>query len=114
VVLQDGSVGERVHKILGHRHKERGDEYLIEWLGAGPPTWEPVAHLFQVQWLIEAYIEKQHSQQARENHYRSLQGDAEILSCERSCHEVGRRTEGRGRKVRETHYLGISSRRGSQ
>ena len=59
VMLQDGEEGEIVDKVMGHRIKKSGDEYLIKWTGQRKPTWEPRENLDQIGWMIDAFIRGQ-------------------------------------------------------
>jgi hypothetical protein len=98
VLLMDGTVGEQVKSIRAHRHRDKGDEYQVEWVGSGPPTWEPVAHLFQVQWLVDAFIKKQQQKQLRWAFYRAQQEGDGISSEVRSCRESGRTPDNNGKE----------------
>ena len=62
VILKDGTTGQLVEKIVGHRMTKKGDEYLIKWTGERKTTWEPRLHLDQCQGLIEEFIKNQITQ----------------------------------------------------
>ena len=59
VTLQDGSEGEIVDKVVGHRIRENGDEYLVKWTGQMKSTWEPRGNLDQIGWMIDQFIRTQ-------------------------------------------------------
>ena len=55
VILQDGTIGQIVHKIINHRKRKNKLEYQIQWEGKDDPTWEPEENLKQVEGLIKDY-----------------------------------------------------------
>ena len=56
-LLKDGTVGQLIESIIGHRLKNKQIEYKVKWLGESEyqATWEPVSNLTQAQGLINIY-----------------------------------------------------------
>ncbi|POM63510.1 Hypothetical protein PHPALM_21081 [Phytophthora palmivora] len=57
VVLADGSEGQLVEAVIGHRKYKGKPQYKIWWLGESKKdaTWEPVDNLKQIPGLIDLY-----------------------------------------------------------
>ncbi|POM61728.1 polyprotein [Phytophthora palmivora] len=55
VLLTDGTEGQLVHKVIGHRRVKKRLQYKIWWLGETreDATWEPVENLNQIPGLID-------------------------------------------------------------
>ena len=53
----DGEDEWDVEKIIKHRNKGKGDEYLVKWLGypESENTWEPATHLTNCQQLLREF-----------------------------------------------------------
>jgi hypothetical protein len=57
VLLADGTEGQLVQAVIGHRKRQGQDWYKIHWLGETrrQATWEPVDNLKQIPGLIAEY-----------------------------------------------------------
>ncbi|KAE8952718.1 hypothetical protein PR001_g33173 [Phytophthora rubi] len=57
VVLADGTEGQLVEAVIGHRKYKGQPQYKIWWLGEteSDATWEPVENLTQIPGLIDLY-----------------------------------------------------------
>ncbi|KAF1333397.1 Retrovirus polyprotein, partial [Globisporangium splendens] len=61
VILADGSEGQLVKTVIGHRKRKSHMQYKIWWLGETkePATWVPIDNLKQVQGHIDLYWDAQ-------------------------------------------------------
>ncbi|KAF1332870.1 reverse transcriptase, partial [Globisporangium splendens] len=61
VILADGSEGQLVKAVIGHRKRKNHMQYKIWWLGETkePATWVPIDNLKQVQGHIDLYWDAQ-------------------------------------------------------
>ncbi|GMF28487.1 unnamed protein product [Phytophthora fragariaefolia] len=59
VILKDGTEGQLVREVIGHRNKKKKLQYRIWWLGESreEATREPVENLNQIPGLIDKYWE---------------------------------------------------------
>ncbi|KAF1326791.1 reverse transcriptase, partial [Globisporangium splendens] len=61
IILADGSEGQLVKAVIGHRKRKSHMQYKIWWLGETKEsaTWEPIDNLKQVQGRIDLYWDAQ-------------------------------------------------------
>ncbi|GMG18316.1 unnamed protein product [Phytophthora fragariaefolia] len=66
VILNDGSEGQLVREVIGHRRRKKKLQYRIWWLGEPreDATWEPVENLNQIPGLIDKYWDSKKKQSA--------------------------------------------------
>ena len=58
VILEDGTEGYIVEKILKKRTKRKKIEYLVKWLGYKDPTWDPEANVNHLADELNAFHSK--------------------------------------------------------
>ena len=63
VLLKDGTEGQLVKQVIGHRKRNGIQQYKIWWLGETQEkaTWEPGTNLTQIPGLIQQYWESKKS-----------------------------------------------------